>query len=596
MRRYRPVNKSIRSHLLIYMGVFVVLPLGLAFMFLNFYLQRVNIANKKNNDYSMISQIKDNSEQMVEVSNYVTSMMMTSPAIIRNLRTLEGGNDTYQEYLAKGELSDRIMELESSVLNAIGAKLAVLTNKGYLIGAYNISQTNVNYNDKEWFDKILENGRKTTFCNEVEGFFEEMILAGSKDHDHLYMGRGIYDYAGKKLGVILIQMSDSKIWGEFTDNIGTKEDGALYLLSTDGEILMAYNDKYEEGALDFIISEQQKQTGQEIIEGISKNGYYYISVELEESESQLIYIIPKVVHFSDNYPIIFQIVLMGMIVIGFSVFAMNYVSWRISEPLIIVAKALEGEQGELIKLKQSEGNFSELEKFIVNYNKNTDQIVKLIEEVKRESRLKEKNHYEMLMSQISPHFIFNTVNSIKIMANDVKTRSALKDLGNILHAVYDNHDGMLTVGQEIAMLESYVKIMQMRFGKTFFYYNTIPTSLYLYAIPAFSLQPLVENAILHGVKDIKNGQIIVSAVEYEHDYIISVFNNGNSATKEQIEKTMQRPHHKRVMRGIGLYNVDSRLKMLYGKSYGLIFNEQIKSGFEIWLRMPKRELVMEKEE
>jgi sensor histidine kinase YesM len=208
--------------------------------------------------------------------------------------------------------------------------------------------------------------------------------------------------------------------------------------------------------------------------------------------------------------------------------------------------------------------------------------------VKQESRLKEKNRYEMLMSQISPHFIFNTVNSIKIMTIDERTRNALEDLGDILHAVYDNRDGMTTVGQEISMLESYVKIMQMRFGNSFLYYNTVPTSLYLYEMPAFSLQPLVENAILHGVKDVHAGQIIVSAVEYEWDYIISVFNNGNSAEKEKIEKILQEPYNKRALTGIGLYNVDSRLKMLYGKSYGLIFNEQVRSGFEIWLRLPKK--------
>lgn len=588
MERVQLVNKSIRSYLLIYMGVFVVLPLCLAFLFLNFYLQRVNTANKKSSDFTMISQIKDNADQMIEVSNYVTSMMMTNTTVVKDLQKLEAGSEAYEEYLSKEELSDRIMELESSVLNAVGGKLAVLTNKGYLIGAYNISRTNVSYKGEDWFEEILKNGRKATFCNGVEAFFSEMILAGAKDRDYLYIGRGIYDYSGKRLGVILIQISDSNIWGKFTDSISIEEEGALYLIGADNKVLMAYNDKYEEDIPGFKIKEGEADTGDRIIEGISRQGYYYISTLLAERGNQLIYVVPRRVHFKDNDRIFFQIIMMGGIVIAFSVFAMNYVSRRISRPLIDVAKALEGDQGELIKLEQSERNFSELEKFIINYNKNTDQIAELIEQVKQESRLKEKNRYEMLMSQISPHFIFNTVNSIKIMTIDERTRNALEDLGDILHAVYDNRDGMTTVGQEISMLESYVKIMQMRFGNSFLYYNTVPTSLYLYEMPAFSLQPLVENAILHGVKDVHAGQIIVSAVEYEWDYIISVFNNGNSAEKEKIEKILQEPYNKRALTGIGLYNVDSRLKMLYGKSYGLIFNEQVRSGFEIWLRLPKK--------
>ena len=103
------------------------------------------------------------------------------------------------------------------------------------------------------------------------------------------------------------------------------------------------------------------------------------------------------------------------------------------------------------------------------------------------------------------------------------------------------------------------------------------------------MQPIVENAILHGVKDIRAGQIIVSAVEYEQDFMISIFNNGNSADKDMVEEMLKSPHRNRsTFTGMGLYNVNSRLKMLYGDNYGLIFKEQVKAGFEIWIRIPKR--------
>ena len=90
-------------------------------------------------------------------------------------------------------------------------------------------------------------------------------------------------------------------------------------------------------------------------------------------------------------------------------------------------------------------------------------------------------------------------------------------------------NGMTTVGQETGTsVKHNVDIMQMRFGSSFQYYNVIPTELFYYEIPAFTMQPIVENAILHGVKGVTAGQIIVSAIEYENDFVISVFNNGNS--------------------------------------------------------------------
>ena len=152
-------------------------------------------------------------------------------------------------------------------------------------------------------------------------------------------------------------------------------------------------------------------------------------------------------------------------------------------------------------MEEPQGSFQEMSKFVSSYNQAGKKIEELLGNVERESRLKEKAHYEMLMSQISPHFIFNTVNSIRIMAikegqnregGNENTEKALEALGDILHAVYSNKNGMTTVGQETALLKSYVDIMQMRFGSSFQYYNVIPTELFYYEIPAFTMQPIVE--------------------------------------------------------------------------------------------------------
>ena len=84
---------------------------------------------------------------------------------------------------------------------------------------------------------------------------------------------------------------------------------------------------------------------------------------------------------------------------------------------------------------------------------------------------------------------------------------------------------------------------------------------------------------MHGVKGVTAGQIIVSAIEYENDFVISVFNNGNSADKKKIEDLLKGEKNQRAVTGIGLYNVNSRLKLLYGESYGLIYNEKVRNGF-----------------
>ena len=595
--RKNPGNQSIRRQLTFYMGFFVVLPLCLALMLLNFYLQKVTTENKINNETNLLSQIRDNADQMIEVTNYATSMLMTNKNTLKNLRTLEQDGDSYEIYQAKRELSNDISNVESSVLNAVNGKVAILTKTGYVIGSYALSRTETDYEKEQWYQEVLKNGRKTTYSTGIGEIFQEMTIYDNVQK-YLYMGREILDYSGKNLGVMLIRLSETNIWGKLAASMVTEEGGAIYILDRNNNILVGYNEKYQKQLKELGEQESVKESSEkEIITGNLEDDFYYIAGELENASNKLVYLVPREIFLKENRKILQHILEMVLLVIGFTVCTMLYFSRKLARPLVEVAQTLEKAPNGMAVLEEPRGSFQEMSKFVSCYNQARKKIEELLEKVERESRLKEKAHYEMLMSQISPHFIFNTVNSIRIMAikegqdragENENTEKALEALGDILHAVYSNKNGMTTVGQETALLKAYVDIMQMRFGSSFQYYNVIPTELFYYEIPAFTMQPIVENAILHGVKGVTAGQIIVSAIEYENDFVISVFNNGNSADKKKIENLLKGEKNQRAVTGIGLYNVNSRLKLLYGESYGLIYNEKVRNGFEIWVRLPKK--------
>ena len=599
-KRKNPGNQSIRRQLTFYMGFFVVLPLCLALMLLNFYLQKVTTENKINNETNLLSQIRDNADQMIEVTNYATSMLMTNKNTLKNLRTLEQDGDSYEIYQAKRELSNDISNVESSVLNAVNGKVAILTKTGYVIGSYALSRTETDYEKEQWYQEVLKNGRKTTYSTSIGEIFQEMTIYDNVQK-YLYMGREILDYSGKNLGVMLIRLSETNIWGKLAASMVTEEGGAIYILDRNNNILMGYNEKYQKQLKELGEQESVKEISEkEIITGNLEDDFYYIAGELENVSNKLVYLVPREIFLKENRKILQHILEMVLLVIGFTVCTMLYFSRRLARPLVEVAQTLEKAPNGMAVLEEPRGSFKEMSKFVSCYNQAGKKIEELLEKVgnvERESRLKEKAHYEMLMSQISPHFIFNTVNSIRIMAikegqdragGNENTEKALEALGDILHAVNSNKNGMTTVGQETALLKAYVDIMQMRFGSSFQYYNVIPTELFYYEIPAFTMQPIVENAILHGVKGVTAGQIIVSAIEYENDFVISVFNNGNSADKKKIEDLLKGEKNQRAVTGIGLYNVNSRLKLLYVESYGLIYNEKVRNGFEIWVRLQKK--------
>lgn len=582
-------KRTIRRQLIKYIGLFMILPLCLGLMALNIYLQKITKENREAYETSAVSQMKANADQMIEIINYATSMMITNRDVIDDIRVLNSVNDEYEGYNAKNDLSKRLQEMESSVLNPVDGKIAVLTNSGYLIGSTNQSKTSVDYKGTKWYGRVLQNGRKTTFCGQLSGFFREMTTYKALDRQYLYIGRTLQDYSGKSLGIIIAQLSEKKIWGNFADIVSRNPGSALYMYNKNGELQMKRGeDTYPpENLYDMAQSWGIKK---DQITRVNEDGYQYLAAYLDSAENLLVYSIPEE-SLADQSPGILQgILVMIILLILLAVTTMIYFSGKLSRPLTEMVKELDQSDNGILKLKEPENSFYEVQELVESYNMASRRIEELIGRVQEESKEKEKSRYEMLMSQISPHFIFNTVNSIRIMAEQEKNvKHALAALGKILYAVYTTRDGMTTVGQETALIQSYVDIMKMRFGDSFLYCNYIPVELYLYEIPAFTLQPIVENAILHGVKDIPFGQIIVSAVEYETDFIISVFNNGNTADEKKIEMILSNPvRNKSSFTSIGLYNVNSRLKMLYGETYGLIYNGDKKNGFEIWIRIPKR--------
>ena len=222
-------KKGIRTQMMVYIGILVVLPLCLGLMVLNIYLQKVMSDNKVRFDSSSLLQIKNNADQIIEVMNYSNSMMIVNQDVLENIRLLGAYPDSYELYRAKTSLSTRLADLESSVLNAVDGKLAILTTDGYLIGSYNISKTNLDYEKEAWYGEILENGRKITFQPELIQFFQAMSNYTIRDHQHLYIGRSIQDYSGRPLGIIMVQLSASKIWGKYTQALEKSGQEAFYI-------------------------------------------------------------------------------------------------------------------------------------------------------------------------------------------------------------------------------------------------------------------------------------------------------------------------------------------------------------------------------
>ncbi|WP_319562219.1 sensor histidine kinase [Marispirochaeta sp.] len=224
---------------------------------------------------------------------------------------------------------------------------------------------------------------------------------------------------------------------------------------------------------------------------------------------------------------------------------------------------------------------------------------RMITEVKRltaETRAKEreKNQYEMeaLQYQIHPHFLANTLNSIRLMADAEGSHHICKMSASLMRLVNEsfNRGGQLiSLEDEVSSLESYVHIMQIRFGELINICYDIPQELKSIQILKMLLQPIIENAILHGIRESENQGRIDLRVRVKNDQLkISIRDNGIGADEETLKGflTKSAASSNSGFSGIGLYNIYRRIQLNYGTKYGMDIRSRPGEGTEVFLILP----------
>lgn len=221
------------------------------------------------------------------------------------------------------------------------------------------------------------------------------------------------------------------------------------------------------------------------------------------------------------------------------------------------------------------------------------KISELIQLVQLKEEEKKQLEVETLQAQINPHFLYNTLGSLKWAAvrnKQEKLAKALDALVNLLRFTIKKAGGMVSLSEEIAYIRSYIEIEKMRFGERFCIYYEIEEEAGKEQVPGFILQPLVENCLLHGLDPERNdGEIVIRGYR-KNDYLwIEVTDNGEGMTEDK-KKELLKPRKDKKKKGfnsIGVEIVDKRLHELYGDGYCTQIQSSPGRGTKIILRIPR---------
>lgn len=304
-----------------------------------------------------------------------------------------------------------------------------------------------------------------------------------------------------------------------------------------------------------------------------------------------------------QWSLIYLVLLLG--VIGFSVGA----AWIISESIYIPIKKLHDvtatiTQNDLQVLVTSK-NANEIADLGMSFNVMINKIRELLDsKIKEQANLK-KAEFRALQAQINPHFLYNTLDTIIWMAEAKKNNQVIelvRALSCFFRVTLSEGKDWITIQDEIEQTRSYLAIQKMRYRDILDYQIEVDEAVLDRTILKLLLQPLVENAIYHGIKNKrKGGTVIVRVYHQDEDKIfLEVEDNGAGFTHYKLAKTQEKlncdsDEFKLEERGFGLENVNERVKLYYGKEYGLSIESEYQVGTRVKLVIPMKNGLSEKQ-
>lgn len=406
-----------------------------------------------------------------------------------------------------------------------------------------------------------------------------VVTLAQKQH-HSMFGSDIY---------ISIDFKFSEI-AKYIDHVGIGRRGYCYIMDTKGNII--YHPQQQ-----MIFSGLKKEENNKIYtlsDGVypQKDKIYAIKT----TQDKLWRIVG--VHYTEELNTERQTQFIVGIMISFicSVLISLLILWLFSKivnaPVRELVRAMKSfeETADTFEYKSPHQSVTELQVLNDSFEHLVKRTKQLMEQVRNEEVILRKTELKALQAQINPHFLYNTLDSIQWMCEQGNNYDAVKMVGALAKlfriSISRGHE-LITITDEIQHAQNYLIIQSFRYKNQFSYYFDVDENIKDCLCNKITIQPIVENAIYHGIdRMVDEGEIKISVHQNnENDIIIVVEDNGVGMTEEQCKKILSKERND--SRGIGLKNVNDRLKIYFGEKYGLTIESELDVGTKVSVKIPK---------
>lgn len=524
------------------------------------------------NEVDLMKNISDKEQYIYEnITNISSSFLLDSK--VQRFLAMEPTGDAYEDL-------QRYQAVEEKIRNASG----VFSNMKYSVTLMGLHNNSYISNDS-FFDKETNRQRMEAYRKILDEKEYQLIWVGTVNDENrniITATSYIPDLQnGNPIGMVIFDFDEEVFGKTYKKYVGEQE--SILITNQKGEILSA--------------SEQQK-IGQSIngtqwaeeLDGY-REGYFYdkenknLVIFVKDSTSKMcVWGTVGYDNLMEPYKKLMKsLPLVVISIVGLCLFVSHKMSRSISKPL----GKLTGEirnycagQERTYDEKQSGDEIAYLNR---EYHFMIQRLEKMIEDIYKEQELKRKYEIEFLKGQIKPHFLYNTLLSIRYLNLTEKKEDvdkSLAALSNILAVYFKSKSSWQTVEEEMEFLKNYCYIQQIRYGNNFeskIEYGEETAELFL---PKMILQPVVENAVFHGLSSYEEGGEILIFAEKKEDRLEIIIKDNGIGFQNGKEKKKEEGH------GIGMINVRERLGLIYGENASLVIESTDGKGTTVTFSLP----------
>lgn len=546
--------------------------------------------------YTEKTVLQNAEEYSTQLINQVNSDIDSYMSYLRNTAILISSNTDVHDFLFdetenEEELKEKveriiaqfrtILDTRSDIVNIgiIGENGRYLLNRGQ----FRLNQ-NIDLKDVEWIKQAYSNRGITTISsshvqNVVGGRYEWVVT----------LSRGLQNKSTKKSeGVFFVDLNYSSI-SELCDSISFGSRGYIYILDEQGNLI--YHPQQQ-----LLYSGLKKEKIEEVLDTkersfVTEDGKLYCFSKSSETGWTVVGVAYTADLLKNNEQTTRIYMISAVLILLVALALAYFLSDEITKPIKSLGNSMrEVEKGNFDHVMLDVRGDNEIDRLRANFNIMTAEIKNLMEQNVEEQRQKRKSELMALQAQINPHFLYNTLDSIIWMAEWGKNKEVVlmtSSLAKLLRQSISNQNEMVCVEDEVEYTRSYLTIQKMRYKDKLEYEIQVDPEILKCRVAKLILQPLVENAIYHGIKYKEGkGKVLVEGFRREQELILRITDDGIGMTEEQMSKLFQKRETDMRRNSVGVLNVHERIRLYYGKNYGLSFESRTGVGTKVEIHIP----------